>query len=73
MAYSSLALTGFVTCLAISKPRSAPISCARINAKTDEGDMPTIEEVKTLPIVIAGFANAVLDVKIIAPKIQMGT
>jgi hypothetical protein len=43
-----------------------------MNAKADDGEMPTIEEVKILPIVIAGLANEVLEVKIIAPNIQSG-
>lgn len=44
-----------------------------MNNKTEAGAIPTIDEVKTLPTVIAGFANEVLEVNKIAPNIQSGT
>ena len=63
---------GFVIFLATKSPTAAPIICATINAKIDSGAIPVIEVVKTRPIVIAGFANEVLEVSKIPPNIQRG-
>jgi hypothetical protein len=43
-----------------------------MNAKIDSGAIPVIEVVNTRPIVIAGFANAVLEVSKIPPNIHKG-
>ena len=58
---------------AIKSPIAAPKSCATINAKIDSGAIPVIDVVNTRPIVIAGFAKAVLEVSNIPPNIQSGT
>jgi len=57
---------------AAASPIDAPISWAAIKAKTDSLAIPVIDVVKDRAIVIAGFANAVLDVKRIPPSIQRG-
>jgi hypothetical protein len=43
-----------------------------MKAKTDSFAIPVIDVVKERAIVIAGFANAVLDVKRIPPNIHRG-
>lgn len=72
-AYSSLVLSGLVICFATKSPSKPPSSWAIMNNKTEAGAIPTMDEVKTLPTVIAGFANEVLEVNKIAPNIQSGT
>ncbi|CAB4340987.1 unannotated protein [freshwater metagenome] len=44
-----------------------------MNVMIDSGAIPVAEFVKPLPMVIAGFANAVEEVNRIPPKIQSGT
>ena len=52
-----------VTALTASMPNAAPSSCAAMNGRTEPGSIPAKVLLNTLPIVTAGFAKEVDEVK----------
>jgi hypothetical protein len=73
MVYSSDFLPAIVKFFAATRPTRAPISWATTKRSTESSAIPVKEFVNTRAIVIAGFANEVLEVNKIAPNIQIGT